>query len=653
MLRSVNLKSITHNLLKKQLSRILDKDPSKQLDELLSLIDEAYKEHDQERRLTERTMEVMSEELMEANQDLLKQTNELKIEKERYSLAAAAANDALWDWDLVNNTIFYSSRWREMLGISKDIDLHSIDDWYCRISSEYVPIFQDVIQKHLNGIYKRIELEFKMRTEQGNEIWVLVRGLASHDKNGKPIRIAGSQTDITLKKTQEAALYKAAYHDELTGLPNRTLFLDRLNQVIKRESRMGERPAAVLFVDLDRFKYINDTMGHEFGDEVLKEVAKVLESQVRSFDTISRLGGDEFTVLLDFVEDINEAMHIAQRLLKQLNRPFKIKNKEVYISSSIGLTMVENIRTTAHNILRNADLAMYEAKSTGKSRLEIFDTEHHQRLLNKMEIERELRKAIAKGRQFNVHYQPIVDLRTGEIDSFEALIRWFNPEKGYIPPAIFIPIAEEVGLVGQIGEEVLFTVCNQIESWSKIDLLKVSPRVSVNLSVRQLMDERYYKSILKKLQTYQYTNLITLEMTESVIMSNSNLVSNHLQDLKNLGVRLSIDDFGTGYSSLSYLHKYSYDKLKIDQSFIKLLNIDKKSEQLTAGIIGLAQDLNIETIAEGVETWPQVKKLQELGCNYAQGFYFSKALNSKAATLLLTNNKVFSVNRLSELEKVI
>lgn len=648
MLINIELDKIKHNLLRKQLTRIASNDDTKeQIMQLISLVDEAYTEHDQERRLTERTMEVMSEELMEANQDLLKQTKELKTEKERYRLAAEAANDALWDWDLITGKVYYSPRWREMLGIPSDTPLTSIEDWYSRIYPEHLPLVKDMVEKHLTDQYKRIEVEFKIRTEDGRYIWVLARGLVSRDSHGTPIRIAGSQTNITVRKKHEAALYKAAYHDELTGLPNRALFLDRLSQVIKRELRFGEPPAAVLFVDLDRFKYINDTMGHEFGDEVLKAVAKILTNNVRPFDTVCRLGGDEFTVLLDSVENLEEAILIGQRLLKQLNRSFEIKNREVYIASSIGLTMVDRKSISAQNILRNADLAMYEAKSMGKACLEIFDTEHHQRLLNRMEMESELRKAADKG-SLDIYYQPIVSLTDGKIIAFEALARWFHPVKGYISPTLFVPIAEEVGLIGQIGQNILNKVCDQVILWKKELSHRDCPRISVNLSVRQFTDERYYNQVVEKIKNYKYNEYLSLEVTESVIMTNPDLITTRLQNLKSFGVQLSIDDFGTGYSSLSYLHKYSYDTLKIDQSFIKLINCDAKSEQLTSGIIGLAKDLSLKTIAEGVESADQVLKLKELGCDCAQGFYFSKALDKKNVTQLIMTDKRFDFRELED-----
>lgn len=640
MLKQIDLDSIKHNLLKKQVGRAINKDGSSNINTLLSFVDEAYSEHDRERRLTERTMDVMSTELMEANQDLLRQTKELKIEQSRYSLAAEAANDALWDWNLVADTVYYSPRWCEMLLVPKSQELNSIEDLYSRMHPDDLPLLKDMIQKHIDGIYPRIEIEFRLRNIMGQYIWVLFRGLARFDEEGKATRIAGSQTDITIKKQHEVALYKAAYHDELTGIPNRSLFIDRLTQVIKREQHLGEKLSAVLFIDLDRFKYINDTMGHEFGDAVLKNVAQILLNNVRPIDTVARLGGDEFTVLLDSVENIEEAMQIAKRLLVNLNQSYEINGKDVFIASSIGLTVVGNNSISAQNILRNADLAMYEAKSTGKSRLAIFDSQHHQRLLSRMETEAELRKAASKG-DLDVHYQPIIDLKTGEIVSFEALMRWFHPQKGYISPAIFIPIAEEVGLIGEMGEEILRKVCQQIEYWVEEIKNRPCPHVAVNISGRQLLDEKYYNQLVGIIKNFKHSSYLFLEITEGAVITDPTLAIERLTKIKELGVGLCIDDFGTGYSSLSYLHNYPCDILKIDQSFIKLLSCDKKSERLTTSIIGLAQDLGIKTVAEGVETEKQASKLRKLNCDFGQGFYFSKALTKEYATQLILNNRSF------------
>lgn len=647
MLRQINLDSIKHNLLKKQVSRAINKDGTSNISSLLSFVDEAYSEHDRERRLTERTMDVMSAELMEANQDLLRQTKELKIEQSRYSLAAEAANDALWDWDLVTGTVYYSPRWHEMLLIPKSQQLNSIEDLYSRMHPDDLPLLKDMIQKHIDGVYPRIEIEFRLKNIMGQYIWVLFRGLARFDEDGNAIRIAGSQTDITIKKQHEAALYKAAYHDELTGIPNRSLFIDRLTQVIKREQHLGEKLSAVLFIDLDRFKYINDTMGHEFGDAVLKNVAQILLNNVRPIDTVARLGGDEFTVLLDSVENIEEAMQIAKRLLLNLNQSYEINGKDVFIASSIGLTVVGSSSISAQNILRNADLAMYEAKSTGKSRLAIFDSQHHQRLLSRMETESELRKAVSKG-DLDVHYQPIIDLKTGEIVSFEALMRWFHPQKGYISPAIFIPIAEEVGLIGDMGEEILKKVCRQLEYWLEEVKNRPCPHVAVNISGRQLLDEKYYNQLVGVIKSFKYNSYLFLEITEGAVITDPTLAIERLTKIKELGVGLCIDDFGTGYSSLSYLYNYPCDILKIDQSFIKLLSCDKKSERLTTSIIGLAQDLGIKTVAEGVETEEQASKLRKLNCDFGQGFYFSKALSKEYATQLILNNRSFVFKDLEE-----
>ena len=633
---------IKNSLLKKQIERASNSDPDIILQALLHMVENTYEESNDERRLLENMMEVMSQELMEINRDLMRQAQQLRKSQERYDLAALASNDGLWDWDLETGHLFYSNRWNDMLGMDADESLDNVALWFDRIHPEDQEIVKAALIQHLKGASDKLEIEYRVRKQNEQYIWVHTRGLAARDASGRAFRIAGSQTDVTYRKEYEASLYKAAFHDELTGLPNRALFLDRLNQTIQRLKRSKTEKAATLFLDLDRFKYINDSMGHEIGDEVLKIVSNVLQKHTRITDTVSRLGGDEFTLLLDPIESLHEAKKIADRLLKELNKPYTIFGKEIYISSSVGLTLVDPEAPDPQSVLRNADLAMYHAKTKGKARLEIFDNKQHEKIILRMEMESDLRYAINND-GLCVYYQPIVNIHTGNISGFESLIRWHHPTKGTISPVDFIPLAEEVGLIGDIGQFVLMKSINTLGHWLENLGMKKCPHISVNISVRQLMDTYQFEKICNVLSMLrEKTSFITLEITESVIITDPDLVTDRLKKIKVLGVKISIDDFGTGYSSLSYLHNFQFDFLKIDKTFIESMVKDHKSQRLVLSIIGMAKDLHLKTIAEGIETLEQLHILKKLGCPYGQGFLFSKALEESQVTQLLLDKKCYT-----------
>lgn len=639
-----------HPLLRKQLDRARKHRQDNLLEYLFSLINQVYEDGDKERRMIEHTMSVMTAELNEAYDNLMAQKLNLEKSQERYLLVAEAAQDGLWDWDLIDNTFYFSPRFREILEIPTNHEFNCLDHWFALIPEDDRDRIKRQIDLHLEGATPRIECEFPIKTFLGRQRFMQVRALAARTQ-GKATRLSGSQTDITERKRQEKALFSAAFHDELTGLANRVLFFERLNQCLAREMRLGAKRSALLFIDLDRFKYINDSLGHEFGDEVLKLVAEVLKTHTRPDDTVARLGGDEFTVLLDSIDNIDIAIATAERILGQLNRPYEIQGREVYIASSIGLSMIDNPRMDPESILRNADLAMYEAKSAGKARLEIFDKKQHDRILWRMQSESDLRKVVARS-ELEVFYQPIVNLQNGQVKSFEALVRWFHPKKGYISPAVFIPIAEEVGLIGKIGQMVLEKVCKQITTWQTDLPIEFCPNVAVNLSVRQLMDNANYQNVLNILKNFKdITPYLKLEVTESVIMSDPDLIIKRLQEIHELGVKLSIDDFGTGYSSLSYLHNYPFQTLKIDRTFISTMMVDQKSERLVASIIGLAKDLSLEIIAEGVETEEQMNRLIDMQCDFAQGYYFSHPMNASDATTIVHSQQTFPIKDMSERER--
>ncbi|OWY68205.1 GGDEF domain-containing response regulator [cyanobacterium TDX16] len=445
------------------------------------------------------------------------------------------------------------------------------------------------------------------------------------------------QQEISDRHQVQEQLIYSALHDALTHLPNRTLLMERLEMALQRVKRYPDHLFAVLFIDLDRFKTINDSLGHQVGDRLLLAIAHQLQQLVRSTDTVARLGGDEFIILLDPIQDINDAIRVAERIHTQLRSPLQLASREVFISASIGIAASATHYQQGSELLRDADIAMYRAKEQGKARYEIFDRAMYAEAIHKLQIENDLRQA-AVGQEFHLNYQPIVSLDTGRIIGFEALLRWLHPERGLISPSQFIPIAEETGLVVPIGEWVLFTACSQMKQW-QTKFSHPPAKISVNLSLKQLREPDFLEKIDRILtETEIAAESLNLELTESMLMDNVEELIFVLGQLRARNIRLSIDDFGTGYSSLSYLHRFPIDYLKVDRAFISGIGAGGKSRQIAATIISLAHQLGIKAIAEGVETPTHLQHLHALDCEEAQGYLFSKPLDLAAAeSLMLTN----------------
>lgn len=443
------------------------------------------------------------------------------------------------------------------------------------------------------------------------------------DENGVLRSFIGIENDVTERRLLEDQLTHQAFHDSLTGLPNRALFLDQLGQALVRATQ-GEYTLAVLFLDLDRFKVINDSLGHASGDDLLIAVGQRLQTVLRSCDVISRLGGDEFMLLLDGPITLPEASHIAERLITLLKAPFTVQGHEIFTSTSIGIAFSRHDEGETVNLLRDAGIAMYGAKNRGGTRYEVFNQSMNARATRRLEMETHLRQAIERD-EFQLHYQPLVGLATGEITGMEVLVRWLHPEHGLILPGEFIPLAEETGLILPIGHWVLEGACRQARQWQE-QFPRLAPRtMSVNLSGRQFQQPDLISKIREVLeQTAVDPASIVLEITESVMIEDAESTMMTLRNLKGLGVQLAIDDFGTGYSSLSYLKRFPVDILKIDRSFIAGLGQDESDTALVRGILGLGQALALVSVAEGIETPLQVTALRAMGCATGQGFYFAK-----------------------------
>jgi len=557
----------------------------------------------------------------------------LKESEERYALAARGANDGLWDWNLEANVVYFSTRWKNMLGYQESEIGDKPDEWLDRIHDADRERVNEEIAAHQKGSVPQFESEHRVLHKDGTFRWMLCRGLAVHNGSGKTLRMAGWQTDITEGKVS----------DPLTGLPNRLLFTDRVGRLVKHSKRRKEYLFAVLFLDLDGFKMINDSLGHLVGDQLLVAVASRLEKCLRATDTVARLGegfivarmgGDEFTVLLEDLKHPDDAKQAADRLMKAVTSPFMLGGREVFTSLSIGIALSGPGYEQAEDILRDADTAMYRAKSMGKARYEIFDADMRASVVARLQLEMDLRRALEHGEFHNV-YQPIVSLAAGQIVGFEALLRWQHPTRGLLGPVEFIAVAEETGLIRDLGWWNLREACQQMTEWRADYGAYSQLTMSVNLSPKQFLQANLVEDIGSLLRELNLPpQALKLELTESTVMGDPSAAVEMLQQIKSLGISLAIDDFGTGYSSLSYLHRFPLDTLKIDRSFISSIGNGEETE-IARTILPMASNLHLDVVAEGVETIEQLVLLKKLHCKYGQGYYFSKPLSAEEAGLLL------------------
>ena len=551
----------------------------------------------------------------------------LRTSEERYALAAHGANDGLWDWDLRAGKVYLSPRWKSMLGLGADEVAEDPNEWLGRVHPQDLPGLKARLDAHLEGRSEHFESEYRIAHRDGTYRWMLSRGLGVRTAEGVPLRMAGSQTDITHRKQVEEQLLHDALHDGLTGLPNRASFLDRLTLVMSQAARRPDSRFAVLFLDLDRFKVVNDSLGHVIGDQLLVEIARRLEASLRHGDTVARLGGDEFALLLDSVGDGTDATRAAERIHRQLEQPFHLDGHEVFSSASIGIALSTTGYEKPEDMLRDADTAMYRAKAMGRARHAVFDQAMHARAVEVLRLETDLRRAVEKA-EFRLHYQPVVSLADGQLTGFEGLVRWIHPTKGLVMPSEFIGLAEETGLIVPLGGWVLREACRQVSAWAAA--AQGVPFVSVNLSPRQFAHTDVVGEVRAILEaTGLEGRRLGLEITESALMEGGD-VRARLLELRSLGVRLLLDDFGTGYSSLSYLIRFPIDIIKIDASFVKGLEDDPEKVAIVRSILTIGHSLRMEVIAEGVENARQVEVLRSLGCDYGQGFHWSRPLEPDA-----------------------
>jgi diguanylate cyclase (GGDEF)-like protein/PAS domain S-box-containing protein len=558
----------------------------------------------------------------------------LRASEERYALAARSVNDGLWDWNLKTNEVYFSERWKSMLGYDGSEVGASPDEWMKRIHPDDAAKVKDALDDHLAGRTPIFESEHRMRHKDRGYRWVLSRGVAVRNGDNSAYRMVGAQTDTTQRKLAEEQLIHDALYDPLTGLPNRTLFLDRLGHRIDYARRRKDPLFAVLFLDLDRFKVVNDSLGHLHGDELLVQMARRLEQSVRPSDTIARLGGDEFAILLEEVSDVSGAVHVAERIQAALKVPVRLGGQELVPSASIGIALSQSGYEKAEDVLRDADTAMYRAKSSGRARHEVFDHAMHARAVELLQLESELRRAIDH-QEFQVMYMPIVSLGEGRISGFEALVRWKHPERGIVPPFEFIGVAEDAGLIIAIDRLVLRQACRQLKEWQeRFEMPALT--VSVNLSGKQFRHDDLVDQIQWAVKDSGLNGpSLAVEITENVLIESTDAARSMLGRLRQMGIQIYLDDFGTGYSSLSYLQRFPIDTVKIDRSFTGRIGGKKEGQEIIRAIVALAQNLGLKVVAEGVETTGQLAILRALKSGYGQGYLFGKPMPAEEAAVFL------------------
>ncbi len=554
-----------------------------------------------------------------------------KEAEDRWKFALEGSGDGIWEVNFVNGRMKFSPRYRSMLGYVEGDLSPMYADWLGYIHADDAERTLHVLNSYLTGLSPEYAAEYRVRCKDGSYKWVLARGLITRRaRDGRPLRMVGTNTDISRMKNAEMEAWKQANFDALSGLPNRRLFMDRLAQVLKKAARHQSK-AALLFVDLDHFKEVNDTLGHDVGDLLLMDAARRIQNCLRDCDSVARLGGDEFTVILHEPHSMLDISRVADKILTTLADPYQPQGHVIYLSASIGVALYPEDALESSDLIKRADQAMYAAKTDGRNRYRFFESSMQENVTRHLRLSNDLRLALNNG-HLQVHYQPIVSLQDGSIHKAEALLRWQHPDMGSVSPMTFIPIAEELGLIHDIGKMVWHEAARQAAVWTK---LSGQPfQVSVNQSPMQFSQDLYpFHEWAQAAGAEQ--GAVIVEVTESVVMNNTTNVSGHLAALRDAGIEVAIDDFGTGYSSLAYLKKFHVDYLKIDQSFVQHLGDSVQDHVLCEAIVAMAHKLDIKVIAEGVESDAQRRLLAQMGCDYAQGSLFSRAIPAPELTALI------------------
>lgn len=569
----------------------------------------------------------------------LRWNSHLRQNKRDLELIARTTHDSLWEWDIASNRVHRSGNVKRIFGGSKNDSPGTVEAWHGRLHPEDT----ERVWRHLHLTVENgalWEAEYRLRRNDGSYVPVSDRGIVVRDKAGKAVRMIGGLADVSAQRQAEEQLIHNASHDALTELPNRELFLARTRQALDARRQGPDKILAVLFLDIDRFKVVNDSLGHAVGDELLAAVASRLKGCLRPEDLAARFGGDEFTLMLDGIDDLAAAARSADHVQEALGTPFDLNEHHLVITASIGIATA-SYSDTAEDLLRHADIAMYRAKANGKARYAIFEPAFDTPAKDLLQLETDLRQAVRQG-NFQLYYQPIVSLHTGAIVSFEALLRWEHPRRGMLLPPDFLFAAEEAGLSGPLGHWILRESCRCLSEWRQGARQDCLLSINVNLSQRQFAEPTIGDQVSRALlESALEGRFLTLELTETMMMQNSEATLHKLQQLRDLGVRLAIDDFGKGYSSLGRLQDFPISLLKIDASFVH--RIETGSPEIVDAIIALAHTLKLEVTAEGLETEQQLIHLARAGCSTGQGFYFSNAVPGKTAGLMIQQERRWPV----------
>lgn len=561
--------------------------------------------------------------------------DELRKSEERYELAIAATRDGIWDWDLTNQTINYSLRWMTMLGYEPSELDSTPETWFSRVHPGDRGRLQKRLEDHLSGQIPNFFSEYRIQHRDGNMRWMLARGLAIADESDTYYRMVGSQTDITDRKQAELSLQRAAYRDPLTGLDNRTQMTLGLEQALAASARRTTG-IGVLFLDLDNFKTINDTLGHSAGDHALCVIARRLTVELREYDRIARFGGDEFMILIDDLEDESQAVRIARRVLDAVQKPIRLHEREAKLGASIGITTCMNGDSDPEYLLQSADVAMYQAKENGKGGIAVFEPSMMSNLVERMELEHLLRQALDEKR-IVLHYQPIIDLESSHIVGVEALARLQDEDARWVPPSTFVPLAESAGLMLALGEAVAEQA---LQDAVRLQEIQPGMNLNINVSAIQIQHDDFVENLFRILDRTGFEpGRLTLEITETSIMTDTLTVIERLREIKRRGIAIAIDDFGTGHSSLSVLRELPIDILKIDRTFTSRMDTDNDSLEIVRLIAVMAQALRLTVIAEGIETDAQLQSMLNLNCRLGQGYLISHPVTFDAVEELIAGQE--------------
>jgi diguanylate cyclase (GGDEF)-like protein/PAS domain S-box-containing protein len=572
---------------------------------------------------------------------ILALTGRLDALHDRFALAIRGANDGMWEWDLIADRVFYSQRWKELLGFDVDDVGTSLDEWLGRVHAHDVARLRSDLEATAAGQQPRHELEHRIRDASGQWRWVFSRGVVQHDVAGRAVRMAGSITDTTEFRAREQRVRQESQHDAVTDLPKREAFLRRLARAVELAREYDDHSFVVLLVDVDRFGMIHDSMGPRHAETVLARIARRITTCLRPEDLVARFGGDKFSILLENLDDPAEGTRIAARIHEAVREPIEVDGEPVYVTVSIGMTSSARHYARVEEVLTDVSAAAFRAKDRGNDRHEVFDTPMRVEAMTMLRLEMALRQAVER-EEFELHYQPSVEIASRRVCGFEALLRWQHPKRGRISPAEFIPVAEYTGLIVPIGRWALAEASKQLAAWRDAHPeLAGQLTLSVNVSARQLANQRLVDDVKACIERHALPpRVLRLEITESVLMANADMVIALLEELRRAGVGVWLDDFGTGYSSLSYLHRFPVDGLKVDRSFVMVLDGTAASATMVRTILGLAQNIGIETVAEGIELPVQADQLVALGCTRAQGYLWCKPVPAGEASAIVARGRI-------------